>query len=420
MRRSVTRLSHPRIVSVYDFGKVEALHYLVMEYVDGPNLRQVIKTASLSPQEALAVVPQICDALQYAHDQGVVHRDIKPENILFDKRGGVKIADFGLAKLIDKDRADQTLTKPQQVMGTLRYMAPEQMETPLDVDHRADIYSLGVVFYEMLTGEVPMGSFDLPSQRVEVDVRLDQVVLRALERNREARYQQVKEMKTGVEEASRADASTAQKQPQADSNPEPTPTPSRRRGWRKVAMGIGFVAAASVAAVLLRLITGPPPPMTSAAPARRAAELAVRMARQKARPLQVAAAPGSTREAFTVKGISDVKIDVAIHAESTKTLALYIAERNWASGPVGEGENAVATLEVSNQIRLEGGGLGHGMIFGRRASKQFLAITKDGQIPYGKVKIRETGAISRTPDAIIVADIEAMDGSRTPISLKLE
>ena len=133
-----------------------------------------------------------------------------------------------------------------------------------------------------------------------------------------------------------------------------------------------------------------------------------------------AAAPGNTRPAFAVKDISDVGIDVEIRSESTETLSLYIADRNWASGPIGEGQNTWATLEVSDQIRLEGGALGHGMIFSRRGVKQFVAITKDGQIPYGKVKIRETGAIVRTPDAIIVADIEATDGSRTPISLKLQ
>jgi serine/threonine protein kinase len=96
--RALARLNHPHIVSVYDFGQVQGQYYFVMEYVDGANLRTAIQAARLSAREALAIVPQICDALQYAHDEGVVHRDIKPENILIDKRGRVKIADFGLAK----------------------------------------------------------------------------------------------------------------------------------------------------------------------------------------------------------------------------------------------------------------------------------------------------------------------------------
>ncbi len=175
------------------------LYYFLMEFVDGVNLRRLLGTDKLLPEQALAIVPQICDALQYAHDAGVVHRDIKPENILLDSRGRVKIADFGLAKLVGQPLKDFTLTGEGQVMGTPHYMAPEQLEHPKEVDHRADIYSLGVVFYQMLTGELPIGKFAPPSQRVEIDVRLDDVVLRALEKEPERRYQQVSELKTRVE-----------------------------------------------------------------------------------------------------------------------------------------------------------------------------------------------------------------------------
>ena len=155
-----------------------------MEFVDGVNLRRLLTANQLAPEEALTiVVPQICDALQYAHDAGVVHRDIKPENILLDSRGRVKIADFGLAKLVGRELNDVTLTGEGQVMGTPQYMAPEQFEHPKDVDHRADIYSLGVVFYQMLTGELPIGKFAPPSKKVEIDVRLDEVVLRAWRRS---------------------------------------------------------------------------------------------------------------------------------------------------------------------------------------------------------------------------------------------
>jgi serine/threonine protein kinase len=170
-----------------------------MEYVDGLTLRQVLGTDRLDPSEALAVVPQICDALQYAHDQGVVHRDIKPENVLMDKKGRVKIADFGLAKMLGQATDQFTLTATYQVMGTPRYMAPEQIEQSHSVDHRADIYSLGVVFYEMLTGELPLGRFDPPSRKVQLDVRLDEVVLRTLEKEPQRRYQRAGDLKTDVE-----------------------------------------------------------------------------------------------------------------------------------------------------------------------------------------------------------------------------
>ena len=105
----------------------------------------------------MRIIPQICEALQYAHDEGVVHRDIKPENVLLDKKGQVKIADFGLAKILGREPQNFRLTGAGQIMGTPHYMAPEQVEHPQAVDHRADIYSLGVVFYEMLTGELPLG-----------------------------------------------------------------------------------------------------------------------------------------------------------------------------------------------------------------------------------------------------------------------
>jgi tRNA A-37 threonylcarbamoyl transferase component Bud32 len=213
--RMLARLSNPQIVGVYDFGEVSVsdpatgsqprpLYYFLMEYVDGASMRQLMSAGELTPQQALAIVPQICDALQFAHNEGVVHRDIKPENILLDKRGRVKIADFGLAKLAAPSPEDFTLTGTHQVMGTPRYMAPEQMEGSHAVDHRADIYSLGVVFYEMLTGEVPAGHFEPPSRKVAIDVRLDEVVLRAMAREPERRYQHASEVRTDIDSICRS------------------------------------------------------------------------------------------------------------------------------------------------------------------------------------------------------------------------
>ena len=217
--RSLARLSHPRIVMIYDFGRTQAgLYYFIMEYVDGTDLRRVIQTGELSVSEALKIIPQICEALQYAHEEGIVHRDIKPENILLNKKGQVRIADFGLAKLLDRPATGPTsmLTKVGQQMGTPHYMAPEQIEHPSGVDHRADIYSLGVVFYEMLTGELPLGRFDPPSQKVQVDVRLDNVVLRTLEKQPDRRYQHASEVKTDVESISSGGRSVASYRPAAD------------------------------------------------------------------------------------------------------------------------------------------------------------------------------------------------------------
>ncbi len=197
--RALAKLNHPNIVAVYEFGQMNGLPFFIMEFVDGLNLRQLERAGKLSPAEAIRIVPQICEALQFAHDEGIVHRDIKPENILLDKKGRVKIADFGIAKILGRQR-DVTITETGGTVGTPHYMAPEQMEKPATVDHRADIFSLGVVFYEMLTGELPLGKFAPPSSRkVQVDVRLDDVVLRALEKDPELRYQKASHVKTAVD-----------------------------------------------------------------------------------------------------------------------------------------------------------------------------------------------------------------------------
>ncbi len=196
--RTLAKLHHPNIVTVFEHGESGGFFYLLMEYVDGVNLRQAMHAGRFTPEQALAIVPGICDALQAAHAQGIWHRDIKPENILLDREGRVKIADFGIARIVGDPQRDFTLTLTGNALGSAAYMAPEQHEKPHDVDHRADIYSLGVVIYEMLTGELPLGRFPLPSQRAEVNVRIDEIVLRALEKERELRQQSAEEVKTEV------------------------------------------------------------------------------------------------------------------------------------------------------------------------------------------------------------------------------
>ncbi|MFO1458584.1 MAG: protein kinase [Verrucomicrobiota bacterium] len=200
--RTLARLDHPGIVRVFHHGQSGGFCHLTMEYVDGANLRQAIRAGRFTPAQALQIIPGICDALQYAHAQGVLHRDIKPENLLLDSHGRVKIADFGIAKLLDEPavaQPDITLTRTGHRLGTPHYMAPEQVERPDLVDHRADIYSLGVVFYELLTGELPLGRFPAPSTKAYLDTRVDEIVFRALAKERELRQQSAGQVKDEVE-----------------------------------------------------------------------------------------------------------------------------------------------------------------------------------------------------------------------------
>ena len=224
--RALAGLNHPGIVTLYEFGRTPAGRYFIlMEFVDGVNLRGLLAAGRVAPREALAIVPPLCDALQYAHDRGLVHRDIKPENILVDRLGRVKIADFGIARLASAEGAAPHAATETEVAGTPAYMAPEQKERPDAVDHRADLYALGVVLYQMLTGELPSpGQLQPPSHRVEIDVRLDEIVLRALEKDPALRYAAVSEFKTRIETVVHTSPPTPSASPSAAIVP-PNPAP---------------------------------------------------------------------------------------------------------------------------------------------------------------------------------------------------
>ncbi len=236
--KAMAKLNHPHILAIHDFGEVQIgralgqiggavdqmgralgppsavpaeqrrledkppyqnLLYFVMEFIDGTDLQQIMKSEGhLSPKRAAALISQVCDALEFAHEHGIVHRDIKPSNIMVDKRGQVKVADFGLAKTLHADDAESIhMTMTGAVMGTRAYMAPEQA-LGRRVDHRADIYSLGAMFYEMLTGEPPHGAIEAPSHKIELDVRMDSIVLKALAQDPDRRYQHASEIKSDV------------------------------------------------------------------------------------------------------------------------------------------------------------------------------------------------------------------------------
>lgn len=255
--RALAQLEHPNIVGVHDIGETDGFCYLIMEFVDGSDLRHLMNSGQLTVQDALNWVPQVCDALQYAHDAGVVHRDFKPENVLIDQDGKVRIADFGLAKVLTKGEDELTLTRSQHGLGTPHYMAPEQMAAAGTVDHRADIYSLGVMLYELLTGELPIGRFAPPSQKKRVDSRLDRVTMKTLESEPGRRYQNVSDLKADLVGTQRRSPSAlaryrrerAERESRAS---EPDRKPLPRLDWISIVIVAIVVAASFMNWVTLR------------------------------------------------------------------------------------------------------------------------------------------------------------------------
>ncbi|WP_395748068.1 serine/threonine-protein kinase [Prosthecobacter sp.] len=190
---ALAKLNHPHIIAVHDFGETpDGQMYYVMEYVSGMDLQHLLKRNPPEPKQILKIITQVCEALQFAHEHGIVHRDIKPANILIDERGNVKVADFGLAKVVGPQTVDYTATG--MTLGTPDYIAPEALDQSKNIDHRADIYSLGVMIYELFTGHVPKGIWEPPSIRSGADKGIDAVVSKAMQNNPEKRYQHVRDM----------------------------------------------------------------------------------------------------------------------------------------------------------------------------------------------------------------------------------
>lgn len=195
--QALAQMNHPNIVSVYDFGLVGEYLYYVMEFVEGTDLHHSVSMGKLTIPKILTIIEEVCDALTYAHGKGIVHRDIKPANILIANDGRIKVADFGLAKRFDQKAT--MLTQSNMAMGTPDYAAPEQYDSKADIDHRADLYALGVMLYQMLTGTVPRGSWQQPSVLCGCDTRLDAVIVRALKTDRNQRFASAAEFKQAVQ-----------------------------------------------------------------------------------------------------------------------------------------------------------------------------------------------------------------------------
>src|SRR5947209_6137043 len=202
--KNAAGLSHPNIVSIYDRGEAENTYYIAMEYLDGRSLKElVVARGPLPVEDVIAFTRQVLAALRFAHRKGVVHRDIKPHNVMADADGRLKVTDFGIARA-----GASQMTEAGSIIGTAQYLSPEQARGAA-VDQRSDLYSIGVVLYEMLTGEVPFNGetpveiamrhlSDTPqppsTKRPEIPPDLDMIVLRALAKNPDDRFQTAEEM----------------------------------------------------------------------------------------------------------------------------------------------------------------------------------------------------------------------------------
>jgi serine/threonine protein kinase len=306
--KASSALNHPNILTVYEVGQTDGLHFIAAEYIEGQTLRQRLQNSPLSLPEAVDIACQIAAALAASHAAGIVHRDIKPENIMLRPDGIVKVLDFGLAKLIEERQGDKEtrgkgegetgrqgdkgtgnensfssiplsplplvplspsplvslsarplLSLPGKVMGTIGYMSPEQAQG-LDVDHRADLFSLGVVLYEMAAGRTPFTGdsphdvaqairAEQPPQLGEVPAGLQHIIHRALEKERAQRYQTARELLDDLRSLKREWELTA--------NAAQTAPAKSRRAWPWL---LAFVFAALLASSLFLMQRGEPPP----------------------------------------------------------------------------------------------------------------------------------------------------------------
>jgi serine/threonine protein kinase len=379
--QTMAAMNHPAIVAVHDFGETkDGLLYFIMEYVDGTDVQKMIQAnGRLTEEHALAITAHVCDALSYAHKRGVIHRDIKPANILIDREGHIKVADFGLAKMHDPSQTSG-LTKSNMAMGTPDYVAPEVLRPGMVADHRADLYAVGVMLYQMLTGEVPRGMFKLPSQTgIGTDERFDDIICKALEPKPEDRYQsamdvrhaldvilttpQPKDDGTGIVSVSQIPLKPLAKQPQMPGEKSPPPVqmaPARNAAAalkaeappKKQSPATLWLSIAGIVTILgltsFFVLGGKPEPAARVQPLSTSAVDAAFLA-------QVAAAPAA-RQVELVKqkmeGLNGTKVSAEPTIKGEKVTGLRLFRADATADPVPD-VSPLAALKELDSLHLD-------------------------------------------------------------------
>ncbi len=221
--QAVARLNHPNIVQVYDFGAEGEVAYIVMEFIQGKELKDFFDASErFDIKEAVHIMGELCEALHFAHEAGIIHRDIKPANVMIDNKGRVKLADFGVARITDADRSASEKTQAGAIVGTPAYMSPEQIEGG-EIDRRTDIFSAGIILYQFLTGEKPFTGTStwtiakkilqdepvMPSRlNTNISPLFDAIIAKALAKNMTQRYQTARDLGTDLKNALEGKSST--------------------------------------------------------------------------------------------------------------------------------------------------------------------------------------------------------------------
>jgi eukaryotic-like serine/threonine-protein kinase len=369
--KAVAALSHPNILSIFDFGTDGGTTYAVTEFLDGQTLRERLLPGPVPPKQAVDYALQIARGLSAAHEKGVVHRDLKPENLFVTRSGHVKILDFGLAKKVEAIRPDEETTaptvsehtEPGAVMGTMGYMSPEQLRG-LTADHRSDIFSFGAILYELLSGrkafkrntasdtiaailkEEPP---ELPGS--DVPIAIDHVVRHCLEKDRDDRFQSARDIVFALSEASSSTLTSA---------PRTSVLPTRKRTF-PIAVA-ATVALLAVAAFLL--LRRPPPPPVAAPGIQRVAVL----------PFENL---GSPEDDYFADGISD-----EIRAKLTSLSGVEVIAR---------GSSTPYKKTTKSQTRIAGE-LGVGYLLTATVRWQKSAGASRVQVTPELVEVRKSGA----------------------------